>query len=94
VTTFGAGQLFASVTNNRVANPNPYLSGGQVEYQITSQNAVTLCSRLLNNTASLSGYEFLGFGVSLQREPLVGNTGTVQPDIGVINNVAAGTCGF
>ena len=89
----GAGPLFASVTNNRVANPNAYAPSGEVEYQFFSFGGGTLCSRLLNNTASLSGYEFWSFG-TLQREPLVGNIGTVQPDIGVITNVAAGTCGF
>ncbi|MBM0745464.1 right-handed parallel beta-helix repeat-containing protein [Phormidium sp. CLA17] len=87
-------QMFASVTNNRVANLNAYAPGNQVEYQIVSQGTGTLCSRLLNNTASLSGYEFRNAGSTLQREPLVGNTGPVQPDIGVITPVAAGTCGF
>ena len=89
------GQLFASVTNNRVANTNAFLPGNRVEYEIVSGGTGTLCSRLLNNTASLSGYEFRRqAGGTVQREPLVGNTGTVQPDFGVITNVAAGTCGF
>jgi hypothetical protein len=95
VANFNPGPLFASVTNNRVTNPNVYLSNGLVEYQIFSLGGGPLCSRLLNNTASLSGYEFYSqFGALVQREPLVGNTGTVQPDIGVITPVAAGTCGF
>ncbi|PZV17894.1 MAG: hypothetical protein DCF22_03085 [Leptolyngbya sp.] len=90
------GQMFASVTNNRVTNPNAYTPNARVEYEIVSEGTGTLCSRLLNNTASLSGYEFQRqtAGSTLQREPLVGNTGTVQPDIGVVTNVAAGTCGF
>ena len=89
----GVGLLFALITNNRVANPNAFMAN-RVEYEIISGGGGTLCSRLLNNTASLSGYEFQRFTGTLQREPLVGNTGTVQPDFGVITNVAAGTCGL
>lgn len=94
VFTVNAAQLFASITNNRVTNPNAFTSGTQVEYLIVSDGSGTLCSRLLNNTASVSGYEFRRNAGTLQREPLVGNIGTVQPDGGVITPVAAGTCGF
>ncbi len=94
VNAFGAGPLFASVTNNRVANPNAFTPGNRVEYSIVLSSGGTLCSQLLNNTASNSGYEFRRASGTLQREPLVGNTGTVQPDLGVITPVAAGTCGF
>ena len=94
VVAVGTGPLFASVTNNRVANTNAYTATSRVEYLINSVGGGIFCSRLLNNTASLSGYEFRNVGSTLQREPLVGNTGTVRPDIGVITPVAAGTCGF
>lgn len=92
-------QLFGTVTNNRVSNTNAFVSPSQVEYRFFSNNGSgilpNLCVQVLNNSASNSGYLFQQFaGSVLRREPLVGNTGTAQPDVGTITNVAAGTCGF
>jgi len=88
-------QLFASVTNNRVTNANAFVANNQVEYRFFTTGTSNLCSRVLNNFASNSGYFFDQAGASTnRREPLTGNTGTVQPDAGAITNVAAGTCGF
>jgi hypothetical protein len=86
------GQLFASVTNNQLNNPGVF-TPNQVEFRAIINNG-TLCLRLLNNTAVNTGFRSSQMAGLLQQEPLVGNTGIVQPNAGTITNVPAGTCGF
>ncbi|MBF2027315.1 MAG: inverse autotransporter beta domain-containing protein [Oscillatoriales cyanobacterium C42_A2020_001] len=97
----GTSQLFASVTNNRVTNPNPFVASDLVEFKAQvgvfgGSTTASGCVRFSNNTASNSGYLLRKnlATTALQLEPFTANAGTRQADIGVITNVAAGTCGF
>jgi hypothetical protein len=91
------GQIFASITNNRVANTNAYSGFDFVEYKVQANNAGgSACARFLNNTASNSGYvaATLAATAIVRVEPFVGNVGIRRADIGSITNVVAGLCGF
>lgn len=95
VEAYNSGQLFASVTNNRVTNTNAYGGFDLVEYKAKIDSTSNACVRFLNNIASNSGYVMQNTNSAMLRlEPFLGNVGTRQPDGGVITNVAAGFCSF